>query len=512
MPDRPTTGEVEQRSLAAEAEPIVIDGPRLHGILPYSTPSRDLGGWTEQIEPGALSGADLSALVCTVDHAGIPLGRFPTTLQADDGPDGFRWSVELPESRADVREAVERGDLRAGSWRMVVAPGGDEWRDDVRHVHRIAELRDVAVVVNPAYGDEARCEYRSAPDPIPRPDPVPPEPDPTPPQEEAPVPVGTPARGPIRVEDRTAHSASSVESRIIEALASVAQGETRDLTHATASPVEPDDLRTALIDKLREHAVLLAAGAALVTTDRKAVTFPILTGDLDPAPVFLDELEEIPLSDLDLDEFTIPVKAIKAMVRGSSEAFEDSDPDLLQLVADNLNIAMSLKADRALVAGSIATEPKGFDGLLNIAGTQSINVAGPLSWDHILKAQGLLAESLIPGPYSALVGPRVATALALTKEEAGSNAYLGAPAGAPPMFDTRWMPITAGAGPKTTVVVFAPSQVTVVLRKSVTVEVDRSLGFRTDSVYVRGKHRLGMSVAHPTAIVRLADVDAPAIA
>ena len=83
--------------------------------------SRDLGGWREVIEPGALNGAKLDDLVATVDHVGIPIGRYPTTLELEDRADGAHWSVQLPESRSDVREAVERGDLRAGSWRMVVS-------------------------------------------------------------------------------------------------------------------------------------------------------------------------------------------------------------------------------------------------------------------------------------------------------------------------------------------------------------------------------------------------------
>ncbi|MEJ7894538.1 MAG: HK97 family phage prohead protease [Solirubrobacteraceae bacterium] len=155
---RPKPGEVEQRTML-EAPGPTVDGRRLHGVIPYSVESRDLGGWREIIEPGALAGADLTDLIATVDHAGIPIGRFPTTLEVDDQADGLHWSVSLPESRADLREAVERGDLRAGSWRMVVKR--DEYRGDLRHIHEIAELRDVSIVSSPAY-PSAATEYRSS--------------------------------------------------------------------------------------------------------------------------------------------------------------------------------------------------------------------------------------------------------------------------------------------------------------------------------------------------------------
>lgn len=148
MPNRPTPGQVEVRS-----EPLALEGRRIRGRIPYSIESRDLGGWREIISPGALNGAKLDDLVCTVDHAGVPLGRFPGTLEIESRDDGTHWSIEPPKSRQDVVEAVERGDLRAASWRMVVAR--DHWNGDVRHVDAIRELRDVSIVSNPAYPSAA---------------------------------------------------------------------------------------------------------------------------------------------------------------------------------------------------------------------------------------------------------------------------------------------------------------------------------------------------------------------
>jgi len=156
--NRPTPGAVEQRT----APDAALEGRKLRGLIPYSVESRDLGGWREVIEPGALDGAKLEDLVATVDHAGIPLARYPTTLDLEERDDGAHWALSLPENRADIREAVERGDLKAGSWRMIVA--GDEWRGDVRHIKSIAELRDVSIVTAPAY-PTATTEYRSTTDP-----------------------------------------------------------------------------------------------------------------------------------------------------------------------------------------------------------------------------------------------------------------------------------------------------------------------------------------------------------
>ncbi len=202
----------------------------------------------------------------------------------------------------------------------------DEWRGAVRHVHEIAELRDVSVVTTGAYpATAATAEFRSAP--IPDPEPAAPASETTEDGRMADEQTETtPTTGTLTVEDRGEQTAggATAEARVLSAMASVPKGEARDLTHATAEPVEPDDLRTVLIDRLRENAAVVAAGAIVVPTDRKAVKWPVLTGDVTAA--FYDELEEITPSDVDLDEFEIPVKAIKALVRGSSEAFEDSRP------------------------------------------------------------------------------------------------------------------------------------------------------------------------------------------
>jgi Escherichia/Staphylococcus phage prohead protease len=157
--ERPKAGEIEERTAC---ELVTADGKKIRGRVPYGVESRDMGGWREVIEPTAFRNTVFDDLVATVDHAGVPLGRHPTTLELEDRADGLHWAVDPPESRADIREAVERGDLRAGSWRMVV--GKDEWRGDVRHIHDVAVLRDVSIVTRPAYQD-AVIEYRSQPDP-----------------------------------------------------------------------------------------------------------------------------------------------------------------------------------------------------------------------------------------------------------------------------------------------------------------------------------------------------------
>jgi HK97 family phage prohead protease len=153
--NRPEPGKLETRHTE-----ITADGRKIRGVVPYGIESRDMGGWREVVDRGALDQTNLDELIARIDHAGVPIGRFPRTLDLESRGDGLHWAVTPPESRADLLEAIERGDLRAGSWQMVV--GRDRWEGDTRHIEQIAELRDVSVVSSPAY-PAATVEYRAAP-------------------------------------------------------------------------------------------------------------------------------------------------------------------------------------------------------------------------------------------------------------------------------------------------------------------------------------------------------------
>src|SRR5581483_6671449 len=124
---------------------------------------------------------------------------------------------------------------------------------------------------------------------------------------------------------------------------------------------------TFLWDRLRDQAVVLASGIRAITTSNKTVKWPRLVSDV--TADFYDELDEIDETDPGFDEWEIDPKAIKALVRGSSEAFDDSDPDLLTIVRQNLETILALKLDRELLVGS---STKGFAGMANAAGINLI--------------------------------------------------------------------------------------------------------------------------------------------
>lgn len=85
------------------------------------------------------------------------LGRYPDTLRLKVDERGLRYEIKMPETRRDLIESIERGDIRGSSFSFVVSPGGDEWSVEegrsIRTVKSIASLIDVGPVTFPAYPD-----------------------------------------------------------------------------------------------------------------------------------------------------------------------------------------------------------------------------------------------------------------------------------------------------------------------------------------------------------------------
>lgn len=533
---------------------VAIDGNELVGTIPYNRigfagPRRQ----KEVISPGAFAAANLGRMVAIVGHdelGQVPLGKFNGTLTAEDREDGsgFEWRCQLPDSPLgqNVREAVKRGDLSGTSWRMVVPRDGERNENGVRHIDRVSELHHVCVTHLPAYPD-ASVELREediapADDEAAEGEPQTTKTTPTAesaatPEEGTKVPDRENGGGGLAVEDRVEAGdvTTTPAERVTDAMRAVPAGEIRrltlveyepwedrTLTLATAAPVEPEDLSTVLFDLLRPASVLLASGVPVIPTNRKEWSAPTITGDIDPE--WLDELEQFPYSDLELGEFKVKPRKVGAIVKGSSEAFEDSNPDLMAAVQSNLATVMALKIDREGIVGNSA---KGFKGLATMSGTQSLEMgeAALTNYDPIVAAAALLAEAQVPGPYAVLMHPRHAASLdrlRVTTAVAGTsgpelvmgNAPLPRPAGLPPIYSTPNVGLTAGTSGKkdrAPIIVYAPNQLALVRRKETEMVVDRSQEFDTDAVLVRARARCALGTAHPQSVVVIKNVGAPAI-
>jgi len=124
--------------------------------------SRKLGGFVEQVSTTAFNESRMSNwpdVVCRYNHKDdMLLGTtYARTLDLHLDDTGLAYDVIPPQSRADILEYVDRGDVRHSSFAFRVFPGGDEWGvSEFNYPMRTllsVQLVDVAPVLDPAYPD-----------------------------------------------------------------------------------------------------------------------------------------------------------------------------------------------------------------------------------------------------------------------------------------------------------------------------------------------------------------------
>lgn len=166
--------KTEIRSYAAELRAVLDEDDDEQFILEgvaasYNSLSADLGGFREQIAPGAftrsLRNADVRFLLN--HNPDIVLGRTTNkTLTLQDSPKGLRFRCQLDPNNSqhrDVHASVKRGDISQCSFSFTVPANGDKWdqaeeqngRKFVRRTLLDVDLRDCSAVTYPAYDGPA---------------------------------------------------------------------------------------------------------------------------------------------------------------------------------------------------------------------------------------------------------------------------------------------------------------------------------------------------------------------
>lgn len=158
-----TTKSAEIRAKKGDNDEPIIEGYAAVFGKPYEN------GWggTEYISPGAFSDCLLGDTVCVFDHDNkVILGRSKAgkgTLEMKQDNKGLWFRCVLPESRRDIYELIERGDITGCSFKFYAGETRYIENEDntyERHIDVVSELLDVGPVVNPAYED-TEIEARS---------------------------------------------------------------------------------------------------------------------------------------------------------------------------------------------------------------------------------------------------------------------------------------------------------------------------------------------------------------
>ncbi len=140
------------------------DGPKhIFGYAAcFGKLSRKLGGFVEQVSHTAFNESrsdNWPDVVCRFNHKDdLLLGTTHAhTLDLHLDGTGLAYDVEPPQSRQDILEYCQRGDIRHSSFAFRVFPGGDEWGvSEFNYPMRTllsVQLVDVAPVLDPAYPD-----------------------------------------------------------------------------------------------------------------------------------------------------------------------------------------------------------------------------------------------------------------------------------------------------------------------------------------------------------------------
>lgn len=142
-----------------DKQPKTIEG---YALL-FNSPSKDLGGFVEVIDPKALDGVDLSNVIMLDQHDfSKPLASVKAgTLKLDTDEKGLHFVATLDDSVSyanDAYQNVKSGNVDSMSFRFDIDDGSDEFSRDedgkiTRTIKQVKSLFEISTVTIPAYDD-----------------------------------------------------------------------------------------------------------------------------------------------------------------------------------------------------------------------------------------------------------------------------------------------------------------------------------------------------------------------
>ncbi|EPC60650.1 phage major capsid protein [Lacticaseibacillus paracasei subsp. paracasei Lpp228] len=302
----------------------------------FNSPSKDLGGFKEVVDPHAFDHVDLSDVYMVSNHdfsqvlASTKAGTL--TLNVDDK--GLQFEATLPDTTTanDAYSNVQAGNLSAMSFTFNAAPDGDTFTKDdsgqvIRTIKQVKSLFDVSLVAIPAYDNtNVQVDKRSytewLKDHVEDPE------QQLPPTEKR---KGVNHMTEKTIIDKEEHTESRAYEDYIRSM-----GEQRDgLTTTTAGAVVPKEVINDVFD-LKESDYDLAKYVTVKQVGTPVGTYPIaLTNN--GVLATKAELADIPEIDSNLFrgvDYKVATRAGKIYL--SNELVEDSEVDIVAEVKNQL--------------------------------------------------------------------------------------------------------------------------------------------------------------------------------
>ncbi|PAK99543.1 hypothetical protein B8W96_11035 [Lentilactobacillus parakefiri] len=139
-------------------------GKQLEGYaLMFNQPSKDLGGFIEEIDPQALENTDLSQVLFLNDHNfNQPIAKVGSGLTLDVDDKGLHFVVDIDDSvsyEADLYNLIQKGVVNSMSFGFELPDdgSGEQWTEDTttgvvtRLITNIQTLYEISAVSIPAY-------------------------------------------------------------------------------------------------------------------------------------------------------------------------------------------------------------------------------------------------------------------------------------------------------------------------------------------------------------------------
>lgn len=197
-------------------------------------------------------------------------------------------------------------------------------------------------------------------------------------------------------------------------------------TSTAGGVLVPAPLAARFIDRARNAARVIQAGATTVPMDSRTLAVPRLTGS--SAPAWRNENAAVAEGDLTMDSITLTARSMAFLVKTSRELVEDSSPGVIGVIEDDLAAQVALEWDRVALRGTgTAPEPRGVRNTSGVTVTAfgGANGGTPTNYDPFIDAeQAVRANNFEPSAH--ILSTRTQTT-ARKMKEATTNAYLQPP-------------------------------------------------------------------------------------
>lgn len=272
---------------------------------------------------------------------------------------------------------------------------------------------------------------------------------------------------------------------------------------SAAGILRPDQVGPLIIEPLKTASVAMSISTNVSTL---APTFRLPVVVTDAAGGWYAEGSDLDLTDADITEITVTPKKCAVLSKISNELASDSSPAATQVVGEGMARDIARRIDTAFFGNTIANGPS---GLLSLSGVQHVDGGSLTDLDPFAEAISL-AENV--GSTITAFCASAATVLKLSQLKAFSGATeSNQPLLQPdPTQATRrsvlGVPLhSLPAGVIADDVVWAidRAKVFTVFRQDVSLDVDRSVFFGSDSLAIRCIVRLNHGFPHEASIIKI---------